>query len=47
MISRQSSKYMTMPLHVTNADLEDAEMEEALELNSAEDKMPTKMNAVT
>jgi predicted phosphoribosyltransferase len=30
---------MTMPLHVTNADLEDAEIEEALELNSAEDKM--------
>jgi hypothetical protein len=26
-----------MPLHVTNADLEDAEIEEAL--NSAEDKM--------
>jgi hypothetical protein len=24
-----SSKYMTMPLHVTNADLEDAEIEEA------------------
>jgi predicted phosphoribosyltransferase len=28
-----------MPLHVTNADLEDAEIEEASELNSAEDKM--------
>jgi hypothetical protein len=38
MISRRSSKYVT-PLFVTTAGLEDAEIEEALELNSAEDKM--------
>jgi hypothetical protein len=45
MISRRSSKYMTT-LHVTNADLEDADLG-SIELNSAEDKMLQKMNAVT
>jgi hypothetical protein len=32
------------PLHVTNVDLEDSEMDEALELNSEEDKMPLQQN---
>jgi hypothetical protein len=31
-------QYMTMPLHVTNADLDDADLG-SIELNSAEDKM--------
>jgi hypothetical protein len=33
------------PLHVTNVDSEDSEMDEALELDSAEDKMPLQQNA--